>query len=288
MVEIVFGMWIMYGLMLFIMLEEWLLCLFVDYVNKVYWYQIGCYDFDMLVEMCCGEGLVEKSLFGEWIKCNVVCCVVIDEMVEVYVVVKFDVVIIFGNDQQELFNEMLMFVFIVFNGEKVWNELLLDLQVVKYLLGIYVVELGYKLVIYIEYFGYFELVNYLIGDFVRNQFDIMCVNSLLWLDNYWYSGIGYVFGFVYCQIMCDQVVLYVLFIINIFFLLNQLIVWCCFEMGCIVGRVIKVWKLDVCVVIFGLGGMLYFVIDEVFDQQIFVVLVVCDVEVLCMIGEDWL
>jgi OH-DDVA oxygenase len=108
------------------------------------------------------------------------------------------------------------------------------------------------------------------------------------LEGHWHSGIGHAFGFVYRQIMRDQVVPHVPFITNTFFPPNQPTARRCFEMGRTVGRAIKAWNSDARVAIFGSGGMSHFVIDEAFDQQIFDALAARDANTLCSIGENWL
>lgn len=288
MAEIVLGMWTTHGPTLSTTPEEWLLRLPADRANKQHWYQTGRYDFDTLVEMRSGEGLAEKSSLAERTKRNAACRAAIDTMADAYAAAKPDVAVIFGNDQQELFNETLMPAFTVFNGEAVWNEPSSEAQAAKHPPGIHAAEPGHKPSAYTEYPGHPALANYLIGDLVANQFDITRANTLPRLKNHWHSGIGHAFGFIYRQIMRDQVVPHVPFITNTFFPPNQPTARRCFEMGRTVGRAIKAWKSDARVAVFGSGGMSHFVIDEAFDRQIFDALAARDSEALCTIGEDWL
>lgn len=288
MAEIVLGMWTTHGPTLSTTPDEWLLRLPADHANKAHWYQTGRYAFDTLVEMRRGEGLAEKSSLEERTKRNAACRAAIDEMADAFAAARPDVVVIFGNDQQELFNETLMPAFTVFNGEKVWNEPSSDEQAAKHPPGIHAAEPGHKPAAYTEYPGHPELANYLIGDLVANQFDITRANTLPRLEGHWHSGIGHAFGFVYRQIMRDRVVPHVPFITNTFFPPNQPTARRCFEMGRTVGRALKAWKSDARVAIVGSGGMSHFVIDESFDRQIFDALSARDAESLCSIGEDWL
>lgn len=288
MAEIVLGMWTTHGPTLSTTPAEWLLRLPADHANKSHWYQTGRFDFDALVAMRSGEGLAEKSSLAERTKRNAACRAAIDQMADAYAKTKPDVAIIFGNDQQELFNEALMPAFTVFNGEKVWNEPSSPEQAAKHPPGIHAAEWGHKPSTYTEYPGHPELANHLIRDLVANGFDITRMNALPRLENHWHSGIGHAFGFVYRQIMRDQVVPHVPFITNTFFPPNQPTARRCFEMGRTVGRAIKAWNSDARVAVFGSGGMSHFVIDEPFDQKIFAALAARDAETLCTIGEDWL
>lgn len=288
MAKIVLGMWTTHGPTLSTTPEEWLLRLPSDHANKQHWYKTGRYDFNTLIEMRKDEGLDVKSSLPERTKRHDSCRVAIDRMAEVYAEVKPDIAIIFGNDQQELFNDSLMPAFTFFNGETVWNEPSSKEQAAKHPPGIHAAEWGHKPPAYTEYPGHPELANYLIGDLVSHGFDITRASKLPKLDNHWHSGIGHAFGFVYRQIMRDIVVPHVPIITNTFFPPNQPTARRCFEMGRNVGRALRAWKSDARIAIIGSGGMSHFVIDEALDRQMFEALAARDGEALCNIGEDWL
>lgn len=288
MAEIVLGMWTTHGPTLSTTPEEWLLRLPSDHANKKHWYKTGRYDFDTLVAMRSNEGLAVKSALDERTKRHGACQAAIARMAEVYAEVRPDVAVIFGNDQQELFNDALMPAFTVFNGQTIWNEPSSAAQAARHPPGIHAAEAGHKPPVYTEYPGHPELADYLIGDLVAHSFDITRANTLPRLANHWHSGIGHAFGFVYRQIMRDQVPAHVPIITNTFFPPNQPTARRCFELGRTVGRALKAWKSDARVAIFGSGGMSHFVIDEELDQKIFDALASRDAETLCGIGEDWL
>jgi hypothetical protein len=288
MAEIVLGMWTTHGPTLSTTPEEWVLRLPADHANKQHWFRTGRYDFETLVEMRRAEGFAEKSSLEERTKRHAACRVAVDEMANLFAEARADVAIIFGNDQQELFNDSLLPAFTVFNGEKIWNEPSTAEQAARHAPGIHAAEWGHKPPVYTEYPGHPELANRLIGGLVSDGFDITRANQLPRLENHWHSGIGHAFGFIYRQIMRDQVIPNVPFITNTFFPPNQPTARRCFEMGRAVGRALAEWKSDARIAVFGSGGMSHFVIDEDFDQKIFAALAARDAEALCNIGEDWL
>lgn len=288
MAEIVLGMWTTHGPTLSTTAEEWLLRLPADHANKQHWFRTERYDFDTLVAMRSDEELARKSSIEERTKRNAACRVAIDQMADIYAEARPDVAVIFGNDQQELFNEALMPAFTFFNGKTVWNEPSSDAQAKRHPPGIHAAEAGHKPPIYTEYPGHPELANLLIADLVSHSFDITRATQLPRIEDHWHSGIGHAFGFVYRQIMRDVVVPHVPIITNTFFPPNQPTARRCFEMGRAVGRALRAWKSDARIAIFGSGGMSHFVIDEAFDRQIFAALAARDAEALCSIGEDWL
>lgn len=288
MAEIVLGMWTTHGPTLSTTPEEWLLRLPADHANKAHWYKTGRYDFDTLVEMRKDEGLAQQSSLAERTKRHGACRAAIDRMADVYAASNVDVAVIFGNDQQELFDQSLMPAFSVFNGETIWNEPSTKEQAAKHPPGIHAAEWGHKPATYTEYPGHPELADRLIADLTANSFDITRVKQLPRLADHWHSGIGHAFGFVYRQIMRDQVVPHVPIITNTFFPPNQPTARRCFDFGRTVGRALRAWDSDARIAIFGSGGMSHFVIDEDLDRRMFEALAARDGEALCAMGEDWL
>lgn len=281
-------MWTTHGPTLSTTPEEWLMRLPADHANKQHWYKGGRYDFDTLIDMRKGERLAEQSGLAERTKRHEACRAAIDTMAAAYAHTKPDAAVIFGNDQQELFNETLMPAFTIFNGETIWNEPSSAEQAGKHPPGIHAAEWGHKPSAYTEYPGHPELANYLIGNLIANQFDITRANQLPKLPDHWHSGIGHAFGFVYRQIMRDAVVPHVPVITNTFFPPNQPTARRCFELGRTVARAIKAWESDARVAIFGSGGMSHFVIDEDLDRHFFAAMAARDANTLCGISEDLL
>ena len=115
MAEIVLGMWTTHGPTLSTTPEEWLLRLPADHANKGHWFRTGRYDFDTLVEMRRDEGFAEQSSLEERTKRHAACQVALDQMADIFAEVRPDVAVIFGNDQQELFNDSLMPAFTIFS-----------------------------------------------------------------------------------------------------------------------------------------------------------------------------
>jgi hypothetical protein len=287
MAKIVLGMWTTHGPTLSTTPEQWLLRLPADHANKQHPYREGKYDFDTLVAMRKDENLAFKSSLPERTKRHAACRAAIQRMGDIYAQAKPDVAVIFGNDQQELFVDKLMPAFTLFNGPTIWNEPASEAQAKLHPPGIHAAEWGHKPPVYTEYPGQPELANRLIAHLVADSFDITRAKELPRLDNHWHSGIGHAFGFIYRQIMRDQVIPNVPIIANTFFPPNQPTARRCFELGRSVGRALRAWDSDARIAIFGSGGMSHFVIDEAFDQKILQALAARDADTLTSIGENW-
>jgi Catalytic LigB subunit of aromatic ring-opening dioxygenase len=286
MAEIVLGMWTTHGPTLSTTPEQWLLRLPADHANKQHPFRGGKYDFEKLVQMRKHEDLATKSSLAERTRRHAACRAAIDRMADIYEQAKPTVAVIFGNDQQELFLEKLMPAFTIFNGETIWNEPASPEQAKLHPPGIHAAEWGHKPSKYTEYPGHPELADELIGHLVADSFDITRANELPRNDHHWHSGIGHAFGFIYRQIMRDQVIANVPIIANTFFPPNQPTAKRCFELGRSVGRALREWESDDRIAIFGSGGMSHFVIDEAVDQAIFDAIAARDVEALISMPES--
>jgi hypothetical protein len=272
MAEIVLGMWTTHGPTLSTTPEEWLLRLPADHANKQHPFRGGKYDFETLVKL-----RKDEADFASM--CT------LEERTKRYAV-KPDVVVIFGNDQEELFLPKLMPAYTIFNGPTIWNEPATPEQAKMHPPGIHAAEWGHKPSEYTEYPGHPELANKLIGSLVDEGFDITRANELPHNEGNWHSGIGHAFGFIYRQIMRDKVVPNVPIITNTFFPPNQPKGKRCFELGRAVGRALRDWDSDARVAVFGSGGMSHFVIDESLDHKVLDALAARDSESLLSIPES--
>lgn len=286
MAEIVLGMFTTHGPTLSTTPEQWLLRLPADHANKAHPFRKGRYDFETLVEMRKDEGLAEKSSLEERTLRHDRCRVAIDEMARIYAEVNPDVVVIFGNDQEELMLPRMMPSFTIFNGETIWNEPASPEQAAHHPPGIHEAEWGHKPPVYTEYPGHPELANILITAANQNDFDIARADQLPEHPGHWHSGIGHAFGFVYRQIMRDKVTPNVPIIANTFFPPNQPKAKRCYDLGKVVGDAIRSWDSDLRVAVFGSGGMSHFVIDEELDQVVIQALANRDADALTNIDES--
>lgn len=269
MAEVVLGLWTTHGPTLSTTPDEWLLRLSADHANKAHPFRGGIYDFEALVELRRDEDLAFKSSQAERVRRHEACRVAVSRMAEIFEAARADVVIIFGNDQNELFvRDALVPAFTIFNGETIWNEPASEDQARKHPPGIHAAEWGHKPPSYTEYPGHPELADRLIGHLTANAFDITRATKLPHTEGHWHSGIGHAFGFVYRQLMRDTVVPNVPIITNTFFPPNQPTARRVFELGRQVGEAVRSWNSDARVAVIGSGGMSHFVIDEQLDLDL--------------------
>lgn len=285
--KIVLGMWTSHGPTLSTTPEQWVMRLPFDR-KRVHPFRGRTATFDELVDLRAEENLAFQSSLEERRKRHHRCREAIEAMADRFAEVKPDVAIIFGNDQRELFLEDLTPAITVFTGEKMWDEPATVEQAAKMSPGIHAAEAGHSPPEYREYPAQRELAVHISRAVVAEGFDIAVANKLPQHPDHWHSGTPHSCGFIYRQIMRDQVIPHVPVFVNTFFPPNQPTARRCFEFGRAVGRAIKCWPGAGRVAVFGSGGMSHFVIDEEFDRRIFDAIARRDGETLCAIDEDYL
>ena len=289
MAEIVLGMWTTHGPTLSTTPDEWLLRLKADHTNKAHPFRGGTYDFETLVELRKDEGLAFKSSSDERVRRHGLCRAAVDKMAEIYAAAKPDVAIIFGNDQNELFRKDAMVpAYTIFNGDTMWNEPASEEQAAMHPPGIHAAEWGHKPPQHTNYPGHPDLANLMLRHLTQQGFDINRASELPQHDNHWHSGIGHAFGFIYRQIMRDDVIPNVPIIANTFFPPNQPTAKRMFQLGQAIGEAVRSWESNARVAVFGSGGMSHFVIDEQLDQDVIKAIADRDADYLMGIDEHTL
>jgi OH-DDVA oxygenase len=207
-------------------------------------------------------------------------------MKAIYDEVRPDIAVVFGNDQGEVFLEDMSPAIAVFDGESFWNQPTSETQIPKSPPGLYEAEWGHNPAARTSYPGCRELARAIVGDAVRDGFDVARFSIIQERESNWASGIGHAFGFLHQRIMNDHMIPQVPIFFNTFYPPNQPTARRCFEFGRSVGRTIRAWQNEARVVVFGSGGMTHFVIDEAFDRFFLDCLDRRDGEALCAIEEN--
>ncbi|MCP5381587.1 MAG: protocatechuate 3,4-dioxygenase [Kordiimonadaceae bacterium] len=266
MAEIVLGMWTSHGPTLSTTPEQWLMRVKADQSRPSHPFRLGNYSFDELKELRKNEKLGEQASLEERTLRHDRCQKAINRMADIWDEVKPDVAVIMGNDQKEIFTDELIPAFTVFSGETLFNEPASEAQIPLMAPGIHEAESGHNPAKYTEYPGQVELSRLIIEQSTKDGFDVAQMNKIPRHENHWSSGVGHAFGYIYRQVMRDNVVPNVPVITNTFFPPNQPSANRCFDFGRTIGKAIRNWDSDLRVAVFGSGGMSHFVIDEDLDQ----------------------
>jgi OH-DDVA oxygenase/3-O-methylgallate 3,4-dioxygenase len=287
MAEIALGMWTSHGPTLSTSPEQWLLRVSADKKNK-HPFRGQVYDFDSLVALRKDEGLAEASSLAERERKAASCQESIAEMADRFAAAKVDVAVIMGNDQRELFLEDITPAITVYLGDSIWDQPATEEQAARMPPGIHEAEWGHSPPERREYPCLPDLGLHVCKSLVPQGWDLAVSKKLPEPPGHWSSGAPHSLGFIYRQIMRDEVIPNLPLIINTFFPPNQPTARRCFEFGKAVGQAIRSWDKNLRVAVFGSGGMSHFVIDEQFDRMFFEALRTRDAETLCAIEDKFL
>jgi hypothetical protein len=269
MAEIVLGIWTTHGPQLSTTPEQWMLRVGPDRKRK-HWFKGKQYSFEELVEMRQAENLAEKSSLEARTRNHAACQTAIAKVAAIWKEVNPDVCVVFGNDQRELVLPEMQPAYTVFHGETFWNGPLPHERAATLPPGIGEAEWANRTKERTEYKGLPDLAELLIARGLDSGWDFAASNA--WPEHpspHHHVGTPHAFAYLLRRVMEDQAVPMLPIITNTFFPPNQPRPWRCFELGQLVHRVLREWKKDVRVAVFGSGGMSHFVINEDFDQALF-------------------
>jgi 3-O-methylgallate 3,4-dioxygenase len=182
-----------------------------------------------------------------------------------------DILVIFGDDQEELFSDENMPAMLVYWGEELLNRphyanaASPGLRAAAWAYGemdkIYPVATN--------------LGRHLIESLVGEGFDVAHSRKLKPGE-----GMGHAFSFVYGRLLNGKTMPTVPIMVNTYYPPNQPTPKRCFDLGRAVRAAIETWPNDARVAVIGSGGLSHFVIDEELDQQILKAMQAKDAEVL--------
>ncbi len=287
MAEIVLGLWTSHGPTLSTTPEQWLMRVKADKNRPSHPYKLGNYSFDELKDLRNSEDLATQSSAAQRQIRHDRCQKAVKEMADIWADVKPDVAVIMGNDQKEIFTDQLIPAFTVFRGETLFNEPANEAQIALMAPGIHAAESGHNPPEYKEYPGLPELGDLIIRKATEAEFDVTQMNEIPRHENHWSSGVGHAFGYIYRQVMRDNVVPNVPVITNTFFPPNQPTAKRCYEFGRVVGDAIRSWESDLRVAVIGSGGMSHFVIDEELDRKFIKAISARDADALINLDEGY-
>jgi OH-DDVA oxygenase/3-O-methylgallate 3,4-dioxygenase len=268
MAEIVLGIWTTHGPQLSTTPEQWMLRIKADRARQ-HWFKGNLYSFEELTEMRRDERLAEKSGLQGRTRSHAACQDAIAKVAAEWKEAAPDVCVIFGNDQRELMLPALQPAYTVYHGETFWNGPLPHERAATLPPGIVEAEWGNRPAERIEYRAVPDLAELLLARGIEEGWDFAASNE--WPDHpspHHHVGTPHAFAFILRRIMLDRVVPVLPIITNTFFPPNQPRAWRCFALGELMHRVLKEWRKDLRVAVFGSGGMTHFVINEEFDHAL--------------------
>jgi hypothetical protein len=267
MAEIVLGIGTSHGPMLSTPWEKWAGRVVADKQLAAHDFKGSTYSFDELVALRQDENLAAQITPELWQERSAACRAALDTLAAKYTEVAPDVAIIVGNDQHELFMEDNFPAFSVFWGDSIQNNPRTEEQIAALPPGIAVAERGHVPPEDSTYPGHPELGQHIIESLMDQDFDI-AASAMLPKGSGYVNGVPHAFGFIYRQIMKDNVTPNVPIMVNTFYPPNQPRANRCYALGKALKKAIESWESDARVAVFASGGLSHFVINEELDRKV--------------------
>jgi hypothetical protein len=265
MAKIVLGMGTSHGPMLSTPPEQWGQRASADRKNPRHFFKGRTYSYDELLTERADEHLEQQVSPEIWRERHERCQRAIAELARVYREVKPDVAVIVGNDQREIFSDAVTPPFSVFWGQDLINEQP-DLDYLEKLSpGLAIAVPGHAPPQKLHHPGHPELGRHIIECMTKSDFDVTSITRLP-QGPAGHDAAPHAFGFIYRQIMNDDVIPHVPVILNTFFPPNQPTAKRCYDFGKCLTSAIQSWDSDKTVALFASGGLTHFVINEEIDR----------------------
>jgi len=205
-----------------------------------------------------------------------------DRLHEAYVAADPDVVVIIGNDQHEIFSEMVP-TFAVIAADEIANVPRTDVQKTRLPVGIEISDHGHLPDAPTVYPGDRAFGTHLARHLVReSNFDVTLCHEKPTVSNdkSLLFGMPHAYGFLYKNIMRDHVRPHVPVDVNCWYYDNSPSAARCHDFGAAVTRAIEAWDSDARVAVLTTGGLTHFVVDPEWDARF--------IEAMRTRDHDWL
>jgi hypothetical protein len=262
MAEIVLGIGTSHGPLLSTPPEQWDLRAKADYVNKQHYFRGKTYDYESLLRER-APGFAKESELESRRERFARCQRALDAVGKKFKDVAPDVFVIVGNDQREIFSDVLTPAITVFRGTRIENIPDHKPEVSP---GLKIAESGNCPPNGATYAGAQDLADHIINSLMADGFDLAQATTLP--KECSRLGIPHAYGFVYHRVLGDTPPPSVPIIFNVHYEPNRPSIRRCLALGHALRTAITSWQGHKRVALVASGGLTHFVVDEEFDQAV--------------------
>jgi hypothetical protein len=266
MAKIVLGLATSHGPQLLTPPQHWSLREEADRKNTSLYFDGQIYTFDQLAQHRCGDGIAEKATPQARRAHFDRCQAAMVRLAEVYARAQPDVAVILGNDQFEVFTEVNIPAFSVFWGEYVEGIPKTPEQRAMIPAGAAFAEEGYYPAQRTRYACDPQLGKHVIERLILAEFDI-AQSTRLPVGRLGNNSVPHAYGYIYRQVMRDQVIPHVPVMINTHNPPNRPTARRCLDFGRVLASAIESWPSEARVAVIASGGLTHYVIDEGLDRD---------------------
>jgi len=190
-----------------------------------------------------------------------------------------DVVVVVGDDQEELFRKTNIPAIALYYGQDIIMRPLASMPVPPWLISTGV-GAGYSMDRARQHPGAPELGLFLIEQLMEAGFDMGAVSAL---QNGAEQGLGHAYGFVIHRLLAGRSIPLLPVLLNTYCRPNVPTPARCYQLGQALRRALEQYPEDLRVVLVASGGLSHFVCDEALDQRILTAIRNGDAATLCQI-----
>src|SRR5688572_579281 len=260
--EIVLGIGSSHGPLLSTPPDLWDLRASADRVNQQHYFRGKTYDFESLVKER-APGFAQESTLETRKERHARCQQALDSLAAKFKAVAPEALVIFGNDQREIFNDDLTPAITIYRGAQIQN-IPDDRPEVSPGLGI--AEKGNCPEGGATYRGSPELADHIVRSLLDQDFDVAQSSALP--QNASRPGIPHAYGFVFHRLMADAPPPSVPVIFNVHYPNNRPRLRRCLAVGRAIRKAVESFEGYKRVALVASGGLTHFVIDESMDHQV--------------------
>jgi hypothetical protein len=242
--------------------EHWDLRAKADRENGRLCFRGRAYDFETLVWER-APGFANETMLETRRERYERCQVALDCLAKKFKETAPDAVVIFGNDQRELFSDSLTPAITVYRGSRIENIPFTQKEPSP---GLAIAEHGNCPEGGAVYPGAPEFADHIIESLIKDDFDVAESSSLP--RQVLRPGVPHAYGFVYHRLLSDAPPPSVPIIFNVHYPPNRPLLRRCLALGRALRSAIKSWDEPRRVALIASGGLSHFVIDEAFDTRV--------------------
>ena len=267
MAEIVFGLGTSHSPMLSLEPEHWDIRTAADKAEPAHPHHGNTYSYDELLEFRPTETYSKLNELPVRKEHYARCQAGLDGLADRINEADPDVLVIFGDDQKEWFQEDVQPAFSVYFGETVFGRGFDPNGSYDMPEPMIPVRSNYRPITDTDYPVEAELVSRIIAQAMDDEIDVSTSETPP-RDGDGPISLGHAYAFVYRRILRDRMIPFVPVLINTYYPPNQPTAKRCFDLGRSVARAITAWEHDCRVGVVASGGLTHFVIDEELDRRL--------------------
>lgn len=265
--------------------EMWHLRAEADRLNPGHWFRGKQYTFEALLDER-RPGFAAESTDAKKREHYDACQRALDELAARFAATAPDVVLILGNDQEEIFRAECRAAFAVYRGAAIRNFPIAAQAQAQLEPGLAVALSGHTPLVGTAYRGAPDVAATLIDVLLDREFDV-AVSGQLREDGPESSGIPHAFGFVYRRLMRDDPPPSVPIFTNVGVPPNRPRLGRVLRFGHAVRSAVEALPANLRVVVIATGGLTHFTIDEEFDRNVLAALKAGDEAAMASFPESY-